>query len=106
MTVISVPSKAEILSEIIFKETSTFGLRRYTAERRKLERKIVEVKTKYGNRKVKLGFFKNAISAYSPEYEDCKRIAKRKRIPFSAIRREAEAALTRGIKTEKPGFGK
>ncbi|OGX35446.1 MAG: TIGR00299 family protein [Omnitrophica WOR_2 bacterium RIFCSPLOWO2_02_FULL_50_19] len=106
LTVISEPSKADILSEVIFEEAPTFGLRRYTAERRKLERKIVEVKTKYGNIKVKLGFFKNAISAYSPEYEDCKRIAKLKRIPFSAVRREAEAALTRGIKTEKPGFGK
>lgn len=106
LTVISVPSKAEILSGIIFKEAPTFGLRRYTAERRKLERKIVEVNTKYGNIKVKLGFFKNAIKTYSPEYEDCKRVARLKGIPFSEARREAETALARRIKTEKSGFVK
>ena len=106
LTVLAEPSKADILSEVIFEEASTFGLRRYTAERRRLERKIVEVKTKYGKIKVKLGFFKNVLSTYSPEYEDCKKIAKLKRIPFSAVRREAEAALIRGIKAEKSGFDK
>jgi len=106
LTVISGPSKAEVLSEIIFREAPTFGLRRYTAERTKLERKIVEVNTKYGNIKVKLGFFKDAIKTYSPEYEDCKRVAMLKGIPFSDVRREAEAALARGIKTEKSGFVK
>lgn len=106
LTAISGPSKAEILSDIIFKEAPTFGLRRYTAERRKLERKIVEVNTKYGNIKVKLGFFNDAIKTYSPEYEDCKRVARLKGIPFSEVRREAEAALAKGIKTEKSGFVK
>lgn len=106
LTVLAEPSKADTLSEVIFEETPTFGLRRYTAERQRLERKIVEVKTKYGKIKIKLGFFKNALSTYSPEYEDCKKIAKLKRIPFSAVRREAEAALTKGIKAEKSGFVK
>lgn len=106
LTVLAEPSKADTLSGVVFEETPTFGIRLYTAERRKLERKMVEVKTKYGNIKVKLGFFKNALNTYSPEYEDCKRIAKLKRVSFSAVRREAEAALIRGIKTEKPGFVK
>lgn len=106
LTVLAVPSKADIISEVIFEEAPTFGLRRYTAERRKLERKIVEVKTKYGNIKVKLGFFKGALSTYSPEYEDCKKIAKLKRVPFSVVRREAEAALIREMKMEKSGFVK
>lgn len=106
LTVLAAPSKAEVLSEVIFEEAPTFGLRRYTAERRKLERKIVAVNTKYGNIKVKLGFLKNALKTYSPEYEDCKRVARLKGIPFSAVRREAEAALAGRIKTEKSGFVK
>ena len=104
LTVLSEPPAAEALSGIIFEETSTFGIRRYNAERRKLERKIVEVKTKYGNIKVKAGFCKNTFSICSPEYEDCKRIARLKKVPFSAVRREAEAAARRSIKGEKQGF--
>ena len=104
LTVLSEPSTAEALSGIIFEETPTFGIRRYTVERRKLERKIVEVKTKYGNIKVKAGFYKNALSICSPEYEDCKRIARLRRVPFSAVRSEAEAEARRKIKGEKQGF--
>ncbi|MDD4878906.1 MAG: nickel pincer cofactor biosynthesis protein LarC [Candidatus Omnitrophica bacterium] len=104
LTILSVPATAEALTGIIFEETPTFGVRRYIAERRKLERKIVEVKTKYGNIKVKAGFYKNALSACSPEYEDCKRAARLKGVAFSAVRREAEAAARRNIKGEKQGF--
>jgi hypothetical protein len=104
LTVLSEPSRAEALSGIIFEETPTFGIRRYITERRKLERKIVEVKTKYGNIKVKAGFNKDVLSICSPEYEDCKRIARLRGVPFSAVRREAEAAARRSIKGEKQGF--
>ncbi|MFA5338954.1 MAG: nickel pincer cofactor biosynthesis protein LarC [Candidatus Omnitrophota bacterium] len=106
LTVLSGPSTAGDLSGIIFEETSTFGIRRHNAERLKLERKIVEVKTKYGNIKVKAGFYKNSLNICSPEYEDCKRIARLKKVPFSAVRREAEAAASRKIKGEKRGFAK
>ncbi|MDD5310756.1 MAG: nickel pincer cofactor biosynthesis protein LarC [Candidatus Omnitrophica bacterium] len=104
LTVLSGPSTAGVLSGIIFEETSTFGIRRHNAERLKLERKIVEVKTKYGNIKVKAGFYKDSLNICSPEYEDCKRIAGLKKVPFSAVRREAEAAARRNIKGEKRGF--
>ena len=80
LTVIAGPSTAEALSGIVFEETPTFGIRRYNAERRRLERKIVEVKTKYGNIKVKADFRKNGISICSPEYEDCKKIARLRRL--------------------------
>jgi len=104
LTVISGPQAAEALSGIIFEETPTFGIRRHTAERLKLERKIVEVNTKYGNIKVKVGSCKNVISICSPEYEDCKRAARLKKVPFSAVRREADAAARRSIKGERQGF--
>ncbi len=103
LTVVSEPQTAETLSGIIFEETPTFGIRRHTAGRRKLKRKIVEVNTKYGNIKVKVGSWKNVISICSPEYEDCKRAAKLKKVPFSAVRREADAAARRSAQEHKRG---
>lgn len=105
LTVLAEPAAADTLSAVIFEETPTFGIRRYPAERLKLERKIVEVKTKYGKIKVKLGFFKGALKTYSPEYEDCRKAARAKRVPFDSVRREAEAAF-RPIKGERRGFAK
>jgi uncharacterized protein (TIGR00299 family) protein len=94
LTVVAVPSDAAALADVIFEETPTFGIRMYSAERSKLERKVVEVKTKYGNIKVKLGFFKGELNTYSPEYEDCKKAARLKGVPFETVRREATRAIT------------
>lgn len=105
LTIVAEPSNSDRLCAIIFEETSTYGLRQYKAERQKLERKIVEVKTKYGKIDVKLGFFKGALKSYSPEYESCKKIAMLKRVPFASVWREAEAEARR-IKGEKSGFVK
>ncbi|MBP6944307.1 MAG: nickel pincer cofactor biosynthesis protein LarC, partial [Candidatus Omnitrophica bacterium] len=55
LTVIAGKNDAQRLSEMIFEETPTFGIRRHDAERDVLGRKIVEVNTKYGNIRVKLG---------------------------------------------------
>ena len=104
LTILADPTAADALSGIIFEETPTFGIRSYPAERRKLERKIVEVKTKYGNIKVKTGFFKGVLKTYSPEYEDCRKAARAKGVTFESVRREAGAALTGMIKGEKQGF--
>jgi hypothetical protein len=46
---------ADALSELMLRETSAFGVRRFSAERRKLKREFVKVKTVYGEVTVKLG---------------------------------------------------
>ncbi|MBI4833280.1 MAG: nickel pincer cofactor biosynthesis protein LarC [Planctomycetes bacterium] len=77
------------LEEIIFKETSTFGIRHYPIERAELEREIKAVKTKYGMIPVKIGSLNNKVMSISPEYEDCKKIAMAKGIPLKDIYKEA-----------------
>lgn len=97
VTVLAEPSKADAVSDIIFKETSSFGIRRYQAARQKLERKIIEVTTKYGKVSVKLGYLAGRLNNMAPEYEDCKRIAGEKKIPFRQVRKEAENAAWKSI---------
>jgi len=77
------------LEEIIFMETSTFGIRHYPIERTELDREIKSVKTKYGMIPVKIGRLNNKVMSISPEYEDCKKLAMKKGIPLKEIYREA-----------------
>ncbi len=103
LTVIAEKNKAQRLSEIIFEETPTFGIRRHDAERTVLGRKIVEVNTKYGNIRVKLGFSNRKLITVSPEFDDCAKAAKKAKVPFARVRREAFDAA-RKDKGEKVGL--
>ncbi|MBP6944306.1 MAG: DUF111 family protein, partial [Candidatus Omnitrophica bacterium] len=76
---------------------------RHDAERDVLGRKIVEVNTKYGNIRVKLGFSNRKLITVSPEFEDCAKAAKKARVPFARVRREAFDAA-RKIRGRKSGF--
>lgn len=92
ITVLTESTKADAIAEIIFEETSTFGVRRYQATRQKLHRKIIEVATKYGKISVKLGYFADRLRIAAPEYDDCKKIAKERKVSFRQVWREAERA--------------
>jgi uncharacterized protein (TIGR00299 family) protein len=91
LTVIVRPEDREKLAAAIFRETSTLGLRTYSADRRVLERQIVEVQTSYGPVRIKTA----DGGKFSPEYEDCRRIASEHAIPLSHVMSEAEAAYLR-----------
>jgi uncharacterized protein (DUF111 family) len=73
LRVIAKPEDQERLAQIVFAETSTLGLRIYTAERRVEERRVIQVETPYGPVRGKV----SSQGAFSPEYEDCRAIAER-----------------------------
>lgn len=67
--------KSEILTELIFRETSTLGLRIRNVDRQCLPREIVKVKTRFGEIDVKVGRFEEKIVNAKPEYEQIREIA-------------------------------
>src|SRR5439155_16314433 len=71
LRVLAKPEDRERLTEIIFAETSTLGLRMYTAERRVQSRRWVEVSTPHGAVRMKVA----GNGAYALEFEDCRRLA-------------------------------
>jgi uncharacterized protein (DUF111 family) len=71
----------ELLADTILAETSTLGVRFHAAERRVQSRRIVEVETPYGKVRVKVA----GNGSFSPEYEDCRKLALEKNIPLPAI---------------------
>jgi uncharacterized protein (DUF111 family) len=75
LSVLSKGTDIDKLSTIIFNETSTIGIRRYTVEREVLDRKIIEVATKYGPIVIKAAYREGKMVNYAPEYDDVKNAA-------------------------------
>lgn len=67
--------KKDEITDLILRETSTFGVRYCNMDRSILDREMVKVATPYGEVDCKLGKLDGKIIKYSPEYEDCRRIA-------------------------------
>lgn len=84
LTVICNISDLKKLENIIFRETTTIGLRYYKVNRTKLERKKGTIKTKYGNIDVKIVKLNDEIFTY-PEYESIKQIANKNNIPLKEL---------------------
>ena len=93
LTVLCSESDADNFSELILRETTAFGVRRTVAERRKLRREFVKVKTRFGNVTVKVGKLNGKVVQASPEFESCRRLAERKKVPLREIYQVAERAF-------------
>ncbi len=85
--------KIPALEEILFRETTTLGIRRYPVSRHKLKRQPVEVVTALGPVKGKLGWVGDRPPTFSPEYDDCVRIATAAAIPLRTVYEAAHAAF-------------
>ncbi|MGK7951267.1 MAG: nickel pincer cofactor biosynthesis protein LarC [Xenococcaceae cyanobacterium] len=85
LTVICPPAKASICQQIIFRETTTLGIRQQIQTRSVLEREIHSVATKYGVVRLKVASQDNRVINVQPEYEDCAMIARQKNLPWRTI---------------------
>jgi pyridinium-3,5-bisthiocarboxylic acid mononucleotide nickel chelatase len=93
LTVLCAEAVADKFTEMILRETSSFGVRRHTAERRKLAREFASVKTPYGEVTVKLGKLDGRIIQAAPEFESCKKLARAAKAPLKTIYEAATKAL-------------
>jgi len=78
----------QALTELLYTETSTLGIRLSEIERECLPREIVEVETEFGKVDVKIARFKNKIVNAKPEYEQIREIALQSKKSLRAIERE------------------
>lgn len=85
LNVISKEKDLKAIKEIIFKETTTIGVRQVKVEREKLKRNFEIVETEYGKINVKRSYYEGKIIKWKPEYEDCKRLAAENNLPITKI---------------------
>jgi uncharacterized protein (TIGR00299 family) protein len=99
LTVICPSEKLPSITEFLLRETTTLGLRWHEEERNRADRKILTLQTKHGQIRFKLARWEGRVVNLSPEYEDCKRLALKKRVPlkevFEEAKKEAAALLRR-----------
>jgi uncharacterized protein (TIGR00299 family) protein len=75
------PEDREALAALLIGETTTLGVRIFAAERRVEARESVEVETPFGRVRMKL----SASGAATPEYDDCRELARRTGRPLKDI---------------------
>jgi hypothetical protein len=93
LTVLCAETDADKFAEMMLRETSAFGVRRTMAERRKLRREFARVKTPYGEVTVKLGKLNGRVAQAAPEFESCRKLAARAKVPLKKIFEAANKAI-------------
>ncbi|MCC5663365.1 nickel pincer cofactor biosynthesis protein LarC [Nostoc sp. CHAB 5784] len=93
LTVICHPENLLSCEAVIFRETTTLGIRRTTQQRAILQREIQQVEIEYGQVRVKIAWKgqspEKVIANVQPEYEDCADLARKHNIPWREIQRLA-----------------
>ncbi len=89
LTVLAKPEDASRLTQIIFTETSTLGVRRREEQRQALARKWITVVTRWGDVRLKVASMNGTVTNYAPEYEDCRKIAAEHHVPLKSVMQEA-----------------
>ena len=96
VTVLAPPPRREAIEELLFRETTTLGVRRQEWDRTVLERETTTVETAYGPIRVKIGRRGGTVYNAWPEFDDCQRAAKQKKVAVKQVLAEALAAWRSG----------
>jgi uncharacterized protein (TIGR00299 family) protein len=92
VTVIADPSRREAIEELLFRETTTLGVRRQVWDRTVLDRETATVLTAYGPIRVKIGRRAGVVYNAWPEFDDCQRAAGEKGVAVKEVLAAALAA--------------
>lgn len=79
----------EMVESVIFKNSTTIGLRYYKVDRKKLHREVYKVLTKYGEITLKEAYHNGQLVNIKPEYEDIKKAAMLYDVSINTIYQEA-----------------
>ena len=93
LTVVAPPDARERLTGVIFRETTTIGVRYREMARECLDREEVTVQTPFGAVRMKVARRNGEIQNVSPEFEDCARIARERNIPVKEVQALATKAF-------------
>jgi hypothetical protein len=92
LTVISPPELRSRMTEVIFRETTTIGVRHYDVERECLDREIVQVETPVGAVHFKVARHDGRVVNVVPEFEDCATLAVASGLPVKEVQAIATQA--------------
>ena len=95
LTVLCRPDLAAAMREILFRETTTIGLRWRVEHKMALARAFTEVQTQWGAVRIKTARLETGeLANAAPEYEDCRALAREHRVPLKKVMQAALRAYT------------
>ena len=100
LSVLCDESSLDRLEAVLWKETSTLGVRRVRVERRVLERELLSVPTRWGIVAVKAAYYQGRRLKYTPEYEDLARIAREQQLPLPQVYKEVQLDIEHWLKEQ------
>lgn len=92
ITVLAREDTQAALTHMLFRETTTFGIRIRREERVILDRTFLDVTTPWGQVQVKVGRQNGAVLTVAPEFEQCKRLAQEADKPLRTVYDHAKSA--------------
>jgi len=101
ITILCEPACASRLTDLLFSETTTIGVRLHEAQRRTLAREFLSVHTTFGEIRMKLSRLNGSVLNATPEYDDCQRLAAEKGIPLKEVIAAATYAFQKHRETPK-----
>ncbi len=103
LTVVVSPTRQQAIEHLIFKHTSTIGIRRYRADRDKLKRTQQMLQTALGTVATKVVTLADGCQRMSVEYEDAKDLAAKTNRTLQDVRRAADEAWAQQTKPNPSG---
>lgn len=100
LSILCRPADRKHLTQMVFAETTTLGVRSYEVERQALDREIVCVETEFGPIDVKVGRLNGRVITETPEYEQSRQAALNAKVSLRTVDAAARAALAK-VKTKE-----
>jgi uncharacterized protein (TIGR00299 family) protein len=85
LTILCESAHTAKMMDLVFRETTTIGVRTYDVRRKVLDREMVRVDTQFGEVRMKISRMNGSVLNATPEYEDCQRLAAEKGIPLKQV---------------------
>ena len=89
ISVLVSPARRNAVSQVLFREAGTLGIRTSVVEKQVLEREWIEVATRHGMVRVKIGRQQGQVVTVAPEFEDCAQAAREAGVPARDVYEEA-----------------
>jgi uncharacterized protein (DUF111 family) len=92
VTVLTAPERREALSALVFRVTTTIGIRYHEVMRERLDREVIVVDTSLGPIRFKVARLGGKIVNAAPEFDDCERVARERSLPIKDVQAAAQKA--------------
>jgi len=103
LSILCDPEKKTEMTDLLFTETTTIGVRSYQVNRRALDRQIVRVETLYGPIDVKVARLNGRVVNAMPEFDQCRQAAELKGVALKEVEDAARLAFRMSVKKSEVG---